>query len=175
MTQNGPCDAFASSSSLSRSRWNTKCKRDAAAPPIWLRRVLNDATNVDSGSQGNVVDHLSGQEHDSGDRQQRDYRPARDDNRDRPHWQQPPAQGIQSEDASDLYLNPLAFVNSEDSSQHSLQRSAVPCVSHEGGSYASIHAAVAGGRTVQSARRTRVKLPALIITSPSLFPAHQYF
>ena len=155
--QNGPCDALSSSSSSSRSRWNTKCKRDVAAPPIWLRRVLNDATNTDSGS--NLDEHSPSHEHESGERHQRDYRPASDINRDRQQWHQPPAQGIHSEDASELYLNPLAFVSGEDYSQPSRQGHVVSSVSHEVCSYASMHAA-SSSRSVQSARRTRVNAPA---------------
>ncbi len=166
MLQSGTCDAFASlSSSSSRSKWNTKGKRDAAAPPIWLRRVLNDATNVDNGGLGNLDSHSSGQGHDSSERQQIDYRPARDESRDGLPWQQQPSQGIISEDASELYLNPLAFGSNERHSQQLRQAPIAPSSLHEGGSYASMHAAVSGSRNVQSARRTRVIEPAI----PALF------
>ena len=168
MLQGGTCDAFASlSSSSSRSKWNTKGKRDAAAPPIWLRRVLNDATNVDNGGLGNLDSHLSGQGHDSSERQQIDYRPARDESRHGLPWQQQPSQGIISGDASELYLNPLAFGTNERHPQHFRQAPIDPSSLHEGGSYASMHAAVSGSRNVQSARRTRVIEPTVFTLQPN--------
>jgi hypothetical protein len=166
MLQSGTCDAFASlSSSSSRSKWNTKGKRDAAAPPIWLRRVLNDATNVDNGSLVSFDSHLSSERHDSSERQQIDHRPACDDSRDGLPFQLQPSQGVISEDASELYLNPLAFGSNESHSQHFRQAPIAPSTLHEGGSYASMHAAVSGSRNVQSARRTRVIEPSI----PALF------
>lgn len=161
MPNNAPHDMFASSFSSSRSRWNTKCKRDNPAPPIWLRRVLNDATNVDAGSASGVNEHLLF--HETGfveGRHEPQHCAALDGGRDRKQWQNPPAQVISAEDATELYLNPLAFGSCN---EHSRQGPGYSFVPHEGGGYAAIHAHAAeslpnhGGRAVQSARRTRVK------------------
>lgn len=166
MPNNAPHDMFASSFSSSRSRWNTKCKRDSAAPPIWLRRVLNDATNVDTGSVSGVRgpgEHslFHGNSFVEG-RQEPQHCAALDGGGDRKQWQNPPAQGIGAEDATELYLNPLAFGSCNDLSRQVPGNASVP---HEGGGYAAIHAQAAewlpnhGGRAVQSARRTRVNHP----------------
>jgi len=155
--QNDPCGVLPSSFSSSRSRWNTKCKRDAAAPPIWLRRALNDATNTDSiGSLGSNDAQPVSQQSDMCERHPIDDRAALDANRDRQQWRQQPAEGIGSEDASDLYFNPHVFSSRNNNSQQT--GTVATSVSLGGGGYASIHAAVsvAGSRTVQSARRTRV-------------------
>jgi hypothetical protein len=157
---------FASSFSSSRSKWNTKCKRDSAAPPIWLRRVLNDATNVDTASVSGVRgpgEHslFHGNSFVEG-RQEPQHCAALDGGGDRKQWQNPPAQGIGAEDATELYLNPLAFGSCNDLSRQVPGNASVP---HEGGGYAAIHAQAAerlpnhGGRAVQSARRTRVNHP----------------
>ena len=155
---------LASSFSSSRSRWSMKCKRDSAAPPIWLRRVLNDATNMDTGS-GNSLDEQSlMHENCFAEGRQSQHCTAFDGNRDGKQWQNPPAQGIGAEDATELYLNPLAFSSSSVYSHQSRQWPESASVLQEGGSYATIHAAVSfpshAGRTVQSARRTRVNSPA---------------
>jgi hypothetical protein len=161
--QNSLHDNLATSLSSSRSRWNTKSKRDAAAPPIWLRRVLNDATNVDVGSLGNENEISQIYTNNAGDHHCANHGAARDRRDEARQWQQPPAAGINSGDASDLYLNPLAFSNNNGCSHQSRQG---PCDSSallDEGSYASIHAAVGsvnlGSRAVQSARRTRASPP----------------
>ena len=171
MMQNDPCGVSFSSS---RSRWNTKCKRDAAAPPIWLRRVLNDATNLDDGGSGNNDSQPQSHQNDTYLPCPSHDRAAFDASRDMQQWRQQPVEGTRSvlEDASDLYLNPHAF-DGHDSRSHQLQTgSVVPLVSQGGGSYASIHAAVAGAgcRTVQSARRTRVSSPPPPPLPLSFFP-----
>lgn len=169
--QGGLHDNFATSFSSSRSRWNTKCKRDATAPPIWLRKVLNDATNVETGILGNSNEHPPSYPNDFGDRLPADHRSADVGARDTQQWRQPSHAGISSEDASDLYLNPLAFSNHDDNYQQLRHGPSISSALPDEGSYASIHAAVSavnlGGRGVQSARRTRVN------THP-LYPSPRY-
>jgi hypothetical protein len=157
--QNGLLDNLATSFSSSRSRWNTKCKKDAAAPPIWLRRVLNDATNVDFENLGSINENSPRHPNDVGGLPSHN-RAARDYAREAHQLHQPPSAGINAEDASDLHLNPLAFQDGASSAQQVRQGPHDSSALLDQGSYASIHAAVSsislGSRTVQSARRTRV-------------------
>jgi hypothetical protein len=149
---------MASAFSSSRSRWNTKCKKDASAPPIWLRRALNDTTNVEFGSSAIQDDLLLEQTRYPADTFHANHPAALEDGRlVEPH---PRIQYTSSSDASDLHLNPHAFSNHEETYERFRPEQKAPSALVDGGSYAAIHRAVPGAshqsRAVQSARRTRV-------------------